>query len=66
MTKTTIPIEKETRDRLKRFGMKGETYDEITKRLLTYAEELNLENLIEDRWERLQREKEDYISLEDV
>lgn len=66
MSKTTIPLEEKTRDRLKRFGMKGETYDDICRRLLTYAEELNLEELIEERWMRLQREKEDYVSLEDV
>ena len=31
---TTIPIKKETRDMLKEMGKKGETYDEIIRRLL--------------------------------
>ena len=31
---TTIPITKDTRDALKRYGYKGETYDTIIKRLL--------------------------------
>ena len=31
---TTIPIKKETRDMLKELGKKGETYDEIIKRLI--------------------------------
>ena len=31
---TTIQINKDTRDQLKKHGMKGETYDEIIKKLL--------------------------------
>lgn len=31
---TTIQISKETRERLKRVGYKGETYEKIIKRLL--------------------------------
>lgn len=35
MTKlTTIRVEKETRERLKQHGLKGETYNEIIKKLL--------------------------------
>lgn len=30
---TTIRLEKSTRDFLKRFGVKGETYDQIIRRL---------------------------------
>jgi hypothetical protein len=37
---TTIPLSKETRDLLKRFGRKGETYDELVRRLLAIAEEV--------------------------
>ena len=40
MSKTTnIPISTETRDRLKRLGIKGETYDTIIRRLLDKKEE---------------------------
>ena len=34
---TTIQINKDTRDELKKLGMKGETYDEVIKRLLELA-----------------------------
>lgn len=34
---TTIRIKKETRDSLKKFGCKGETYDEIILKLITSA-----------------------------
>jgi len=37
--KTTIELSKETRDRLKKLGKKGETYDEIIRRLLELAKE---------------------------
>ena len=32
--KTTVELTKETRDKLKELGKKGETYDTIIKRLL--------------------------------
>ncbi|MGB9760566.1 MAG: DUF7557 family protein [Thermoproteota archaeon] len=35
---TTIQISKSLRDKLKAFGKKGETYDEIIRRLLKLAE----------------------------
>lgn len=34
---TTIQINKATRDELKKHGIKGETYDEIIRRLLELA-----------------------------
>ncbi|MHA1654818.1 MAG: DUF7557 family protein [Candidatus Thorarchaeota archaeon] len=37
---TTIPLSRETRDLLKRFGRKGETYDELIRRLLAIAEQI--------------------------
>lgn len=63
---TTIQIHVGTREKLKHFGHKGESYDEIIDRLMNYCEELNIENLIEERWERLQKEKEQYISLDEI
>lgn len=63
---TTIPIEKDTRDRLKRFGSKDETYDEILDRLMDYLEELKVDELIEAKWGALQEEKERYIPLDEV
>ncbi len=63
---TTIQIDVKTREKLKRFGHKGESYDDIIERLMDYCEELNMEELIEARWKRLQNEKSEYISLEDL
>jgi hypothetical protein len=37
--RTTIELSNETRDRLKELGKKGETYEEIIKRLLKLAKQ---------------------------
>ena len=63
---TTIEIRKETQERLKHFGHKGESYDDIIERLMNYSEELDVEELIEARWKKLQKEKEKYIPLDGV
>ncbi|MFP4000608.1 MAG: BfmA/BtgA family mobilization protein [Thermoplasmata archaeon] len=63
---TTIQIEKETRERLKRFGHKGESYDEIIERLMNYCDELDMEEFIEARWKRLQEEKDEYLSVDEI
>lgn len=36
--KTTIQLEEQTRDRLKSFGRKGESYDDIVIRLMDHYE----------------------------
>jgi len=38
---TTILIRKETRERLRKLGRKGESYDQIINRLITLLEEKN-------------------------
>jgi hypothetical protein len=58
---TTIPLSKETRDLLKRFGRKGETYDELVRRLLAIAEEVEFG----ERQKRILAEEE-FITLEEV
>ena len=63
---TTIQIQKNTREKLKRLGHKGESYDNIIERLMGYFEELNVEKLIEKRWKKLQEEKEQYVSLDEI
>lgn len=63
---TTIQIKRETREKLKHFGHKGESYSDIIERLMNYFEELDVEELIEARWEKLQKEKEEYIPLDEV
>lgn len=54
------------REKLKNFGNKGESYSDIIERLINYFEELDIEELIEARWQKLQEEKEKYIPLDDV
>jgi phosphotransacetylase len=62
MTITTIPVEKETRDRLRSLGKKGETYTQILNRLMSSAE---YEEFIERQYERL-KDKKAYVSLDEL
>ncbi|MGA2461463.1 MAG: hypothetical protein ABSF82_08605 [Candidatus Bathyarchaeia archaeon] len=62
MTATTIPLEKETRDRLRSRGRKGETYDQILKRLMSLVE---YEEFMERQYERL-KDKKEYVSLDEL
>ena len=63
---TTIQIRKSTREKLKRFGHKGETYDQIIERLTSYFEQLDVEKLIDKRWKKLQEDKKDCVSLDEI
>lgn len=54
---TTIQIKKDTRERLKKFGYKGESYNDIIERLMEYCEELNIEMVIEERWKKTPERK---------
>jgi len=63
---TTIQIKKDTRERLKKFGYKGESYNDIIERLMEYCEELNIEMVIEERWKKLQKEKDHYVPLDEI
>ena len=40
--------------------------EELLQRLMRYVEEMDLEEIIDARWELLQREKADYIPLEEA
>jgi hypothetical protein len=62
----TIHINEGIKDRLKLLARNGETDAELLQRLIRYVEEMDLEEIIEARWERLQKEKADYIPLEEV
>lgn len=60
---TSIPMKKETRDRLKRYGYKDETYDELINRILEYAfprQPAGLEEL------KRRRKKGEYIPLDEA
>lgn len=45
---TTIAISNNIRDKIKEFGQKGETYDEILARLLESAKNRQLQELLMD------------------
>ena len=43
---TTIQLSKETKDKIASFGIKGETYDEILKRVYSLAVKEQLRNFL--------------------
>lgn len=43
---TTIQLSKETRDKISTFGLKGESYDEILKRIYSLAVKEQLRNFL--------------------
>lgn len=59
---TTIPIQKDTRDKLKELGMKGETYDDIINRIL---ENIEYEKFMEIHYKRL-KEKDQFVSFDEI
>ncbi len=58
---TTIPLTKETRDLLKRYGKKGETYDALIRRLLKIAEQVEFA-----RTQKRILEGEEFVPLDQV
>ena len=58
---TTIPLKKITRDKLKKLGQKGETYDSVIKKLISIAEQqqfyLNQKRILDE---------EEFTSLEEI
>lgn len=62
MATTTIPVEKETRDRLRSLGKKGETYTQILNRLMSSA---IYQEFMERQYERL-KDKKTFISLDEL
>jgi len=59
---TTIPLEKETRERLRSLGRKGETYDQVVKRLISIAE---YEEFMARQYDRL-KDKNAFASLDEI
>jgi hypothetical protein len=62
MATTTIPVEKETRDRLRSLGKKGETYNQILNRLMSSA---MYDEFMERQYERL-KDKKAFVSLDEL
>ncbi len=58
---TTIPLRPETRDLLKKHGKKGETYDELIRRLVEIAEQVEFV----ERQKRILAEEE-FVPLDRV
>lgn len=58
----TIPVSKQTREKLKALGSKGETYDTLVKRLLSIAEHAQV---METHYARL-GEKDQFIPLKEL
>lgn len=58
---TTISLRRETKELLREFGRKGETYDEIVRRLI---EQASLKE-VDERWNRILRE-EKFIPLDEL
>ena len=60
-TLTTIQIQKETREELREFGKKGETYEEVIKKLMEIAKRVEF---FEDIDHIL--ETEEFVSLDEI
>lgn len=62
----TIHVNEDIKIRLKLLARGNETEDEVLQRLIRYFEEADLEEIIDARWERLQKEKAEYIPLDEI
>lgn len=62
MTTTTIPLDRETRERLRSLGRKGETYDQVLRRLISVVE---YEEFMTKQYERL-KNKGEFVSLDEI
>ena len=60
-TVTTIQINKETREELREFGRKGETYDQLIHRLMEIARRIEFFNDID----RI-LETEEFVPLDEI
>jgi predicted CopG family antitoxin len=65
MKRTTIAVSPEIKAKVQRLGRKGESYDDILRRLLSISEE-ELE-IIEEVYQRIEKTpRKEYVRLEDV
>lgn len=58
---TTISLQKETKEMLRKLGSKGQTYDEVIRELIERASIKELD----ERWNRILRD-EKFIPLDDL
>jgi len=59
----TITLNSEVAEKLERLRREGETLNDVIKRIVETYEELM--DYIDEKWEKLQRDKEKFIDLED-
>ncbi|MEW6593118.1 MAG: hypothetical protein AB1305_05555 [Candidatus Hadarchaeota archaeon] len=65
MKRTTIAISPEIKSKVERLGRKGESYDDILRRLLSISEE-ELE-IIDEVYKRIEKTpRKEYVRLEDL
>lgn len=61
MVQTTIQVSKETREKLKKIGSKGQTYDEIIEKLLEIGQKVAFFNELD----RIS-DSEEFISIDEL
>lgn len=59
---TTIPVAKAIRNRLKTYGLKGETYNDILQHLM---DEVDYGEFMEHQYKLLE-EKEKFVTLDEI
>ncbi|RLI76809.1 CopG family transcriptional regulator [Archaeoglobales archaeon] len=59
---TTISLNPKTVEKLNKIKKEGESFDEVIEKLIETYEELS--NYIEEKWSKLQRDKEKFINLD--
>ncbi len=59
---TTIPVTKDTREILKAFGQKGETYDQILRRLVS---QVRWVEFVERQYAKLE-DRSKFVPLEEI
>jgi len=65
MKRTTIAVSPEVKAKIKRLGRKGESYDDILRRLLSISEEEP--KLIDEVCRRIEKTpRKEYVRLEDL
>ena len=64
MGTTTISIDENVRDRLKRCRIENESFNSIIERLLDLYEEFDLDQYIEKQYQKLEKDKDKFIPLE--
>ena len=60
---TAIFLNPKTIEKLNKIKKEGESFDEVIEKLIETYEELS--DYIEEKWRKLQRDKEKFINLDD-